>query len=198
MQRDSRAPEQRAVILEHYRLDPGSSLGRTLVAGVLLVSLGGLTAGSSMVAPMLGGVRAADGLHRAGEVTADGAPVAHEIAYWQIGAVAIGVAFILLGLARTIFALRSRLAADGYLALRMDGAAFCAGDEHAFVPWEEVERVRWDAEKQAVCFELHDGSCWTRAERFAGATGEELAARASEIRRKALFGLLKVRRLTEP
>lgn len=187
------AHREAGLIVEHYRLDASTSLRRALGLASLVVTAGALLMASAIVVSRHDrGVPAApvrDALFRAGEVTAEGAPVerAHGL---ELALGVAGLACIALGGAAAIVGLRRVLTDESYLALCTRGAFFRAGEERALVRWEDVEAVRWDAEARAVRFERHDGSAWIRAERYAGIEGPRLAARAADVRRKALFGLL--------
>lgn len=180
-------------LIEHHRVDPTAALVRALVIGVVMVTIGGLASASSFVIPRLAPREGevADGIVNAGEVRADGTRVERAIDPRQIALIVFGLTCILGGIGRTIFVLRGRLGDEAYLALRADGALFSDGAHESFVRWDDVERVRWDPARSAIVFARHDGSEWIRAERFADLPGEALAARAAEVRRKALFGLLQ-------
>lgn len=181
------------LIVEHYRLDASTSMRRALGLASLVVTAGALLMASAIVVSRHdGGARATpvrDALFRAGEVTAEGAPVERPPGL-ELALGVAGLACIALGGASAIVGLRRVLTDESYLALCTRGAYFRAGAERALVFWEDVEAVRWDAEERAVRFERHDGSAWIRAERYAGIDGPSLAKRAAEVRRKALFGLL--------
>lgn len=196
--REEEDDEGGGLIVEHYRLDPSAALRRSLGWGMLIVTLGSLIVASALLVARLEAGRplpalGSDAIFRGGEVTADGAPVERPVAL-ELALVAIGLSCITAGGAVAIVGLRRVLSEESYLALRTDGAYYRARGERDLLPWDEVEGVRWDPERRAVVFERHDGRAWVRAERFAGIEGEALAKRAAEVRRKALFGLLRLSR----
>jgi hypothetical protein len=196
--------EPGGAIVEHFRLDPTPALRRALGWGSMIVSVGGIVMAAAILLPRFdphGPVyvrsvttTAADALFRGGEVTADGTPVERSTLGWELGLWLLGIGCIVGGAATSILGLRGVLSEESYLALRTDGAYFRSDRERSLVRWEDVESVRWDAATRSVLFERHDGTAWIRREAFAGVDGAELAKRASEIRRKALFGLIRFRR----
>lgn len=183
-------------IVAYYRLDPSRSLRRALGWGAFIVTLGAFVMALAILLPRIGGERemhtttARAAVFRGSEVTADGTPIVSRTSTWELALGAFGLLCIASGAATAIVGLRRALAEESYLALRTDGAYFRRGDERALILWEEVEEVRWVPDAGALWFVRHDGPPWIRAERFAGIDGPELAKRASEVRRKALFGLL--------
>lgn len=196
---DDENDEPGGLIVDYFRLDPTRALGRALGIGSLIVTLGGVVMGAAIILPRFdpeGPVyavhaRAGDGIFTGGEVTADGTPIERDAFGWEIGLGLFGLACIVGGAATAIIGLRGVLSEESYLALRTDGAYFRTAEERSLVRWEEIESVRWDPSEGVVRFVRHDGSTWVRAESFAGIDGEELAKRAGEVRRKALFGLIR-------
>ncbi len=181
------------LIVEHYRVDASAALGHALGWSSLVRTIGGVV--TFFILPRVGAWVAtpSDAMFRLGQVTADGTPIERPLGL-ELALALIGIVCVAIGGAVAIVGLRRVLTEESYLALRTDGAYFQQGTERGLVRWEDVEAVRWDASARVLRFERHDGSAWTRAERFAGIDGPELAKRASEIRRKALFGLLPTRR----
>jgi hypothetical protein len=187
------------VIVEHYRLDPTRQLLKALGVGSLIMAVGSLTVAAALLFPRLDRsrpvgpqvVHARDAVLRTGQVTAEGEPVRNGSMWWELGLGLLGLASIATGGAVAIVGLNRTLRDESYLALRSDGAYFRAGRERSLLRWDEVCAVRWDEDRRAVVFERHEGEPWLRVERFAGIAGPDLAKRASEIRRKALFGLLR-------
>lgn len=185
------------LIVEHHRLDPMPALGRALGWGAAAVTVGALVMAAAIVLPRLDGgrplharaLRARDALFSGGEVTIDGVPVRSGSTGWEIALGALGLACIVVGGGTAIVGLRRVLTEEAYLALRTDGAYFRNGAERSLVRWDDVEEIRHEG--GAVVFARHDGTSWVRRERFAGIEASELARRAAEIRRKALFGLLR-------
>lgn len=186
------------LIVEHFRIDPSRRLIRAMVTGSLVMALGSLAVAAALAfthldttRPVHGRAsRPTDGLMRGAPVTADGTPIERDWMIYELLLGTLGLGCIVLGGGSTIVLLNRVLREERYLALRTDGAYLRLGDERELLRWEDVGGVRWDPERRVVAFELHDGSEWTRAERYAGIDGAELARRASDVRRKALFGLL--------
>jgi hypothetical protein len=194
--RSTEEPAEIARVVEHHRLDASTSLRRSLGAGALVVSVGALVMGIALALPRLDPARAPNPWARRApsaalfEVDAQGVPVAHRSTPLERVLGIVGLVCVVAGGLTTIVGLRRVLSEESYLALRTDGAYFRRGREASLLPWHEVEEVRWDEREKVVRFVRHDGSEWSRGERFAGIDGPELARRAAEVRRKALFGLL--------
>ncbi|MGF1468372.1 MAG: hypothetical protein ACFCGT_19795 [Sandaracinaceae bacterium] len=188
-------------IVEHFRVDVRGRLMRAALLGVGLMTLGLLSATAAITVPRLDpnqspgphaviamGARAPTYGPRLDE---NGDPLPRpptgwlEVLYGVLAAVLIpaGGLTVVLGFQRV-------LREDRYLALRTDGAYYQDGRERSFVPWEHVEEVHYDRGQGAVVFVRHDGTVWTRSERFGDIDGEELSRRAARVRRKSLFGLL--------
>lgn len=177
-------------IVEHFRLDASRKLGRALGVGAGLVTIGAIAMASSIYVGRSDPSRSYTVPRLRGEaVTADGAPIDDGPSALEVAIGMFGIACIVAGGATAIVGLKPVLAEESYLALTTDGALYRSGEQRSFVPWADIEEVRWDG--AAVQFVRHDGSAWERTERFAGIDGAALAKRASEVRRKALFGLIK-------
>jgi hypothetical protein len=183
-------------IVEYYRIDVGRRMTSALAlgaavmtVGLLLVTVGTVVARPSRAAFLADQAR--DAAFRGTPVDAAGAPLdLTGTGPFEIVLGILGVVSLVVGGLIAITRLNALLREDRYLALRTDGAYFQDGDDRVLLLWEDVEAVRYDADADAVRFEQHDGAVWDRHERFAGMPLPELARRASEIRRKALFGLL--------
>ncbi|MCZ7685321.1 MAG: hypothetical protein M5U28_43700 [Sandaracinaceae bacterium] len=181
------------LIVEHYRLDASTSMRRALGLASLVVTAGALLMASAIVVSRHDGARATpvrDALFRAGEVTAEGAPVERPPGL-ELALGVAGLACIALGGASAIVGLRRVLTDESYLALCVRAARTSARERS--VRWssgEDVEAVRWDAEERAVRFERHDGSAWIPRGALRRHRRAEPRQRAAEVRRKALFGLL--------
>lgn len=201
MGRDSDDHVRGGLIVEHYRLDAGWRLIGALLLGSLVMTLGSLSIAGAQALTHLDQdrpvharafypTRPSDGLMRAGQVHADGTPVVHRWAVYEALLGVLGLGLIFVGGGAAILRLNRVLSEERYLALRTDGAYLRLGDARELLKWEQVADVRWDAEREALVFELHDGEEWIRAERYAGVDGPTLAERVRRVRRKALFGLL--------
>lgn len=181
-------------IVEHFRLDASRKLGRALGVGALLVTIGSIAMASAIYTGRRDPHRpipstSTSPIMRSGPVTIDGDPIDAGPSALEVVLGVFGICCIFSGGVSAMWGLRRVMEEESYLALRTDGAFYQAAGERSFVPWEEIEEVRWDG--AAVQFVRHDGSAWARAERYAGIDGAALAKRAAEIRRKALFGLIK-------
>lgn len=163
-------------IVAWYRVDPSARLVGALALGATIMTLGSVAMALSFA--------------RLGHASLDFAdPRALGPAFAAGG---LGLATIVGGALACILWLRRVLAEERYLALRTDGIYFRDGARREVVRWEDVREVR--AEGEVLVLERHDGTRWSRAERFAGASAEDLARRARDTRGKALFGLLELRR----
>ena len=102
---------------------------------------------------------------------------------------ALGLVLVATGAIFAIVGLRRVLDEESYLALRSDGALFVRGGERRLVAWSDVEDVL--TEHGHLVLLAHDG---TKAEIdavFSGRPIEDVVRVAREVRRKALFGLLR-------
>lgn len=191
------------LIVEHFRVDVSGKLLRALGLGSLVMAIGSFVVAGALLVPRHGTerpvyARAAPSaaMFRAGAVTADGAPIRRGTERQELVLGLFGLLTIVGGGGLAILGLHRVMREEHFLALRTDGAFYRAGHERSLIRWEDVAAVRWDEESRAVVFEphdpcsAHDGDEWRRAERYAGIAGPELAERAANIRRKALFGLL--------
>ncbi|MFK7990473.1 MAG: hypothetical protein AB8I08_30915 [Sandaracinaceae bacterium] len=185
------------LIVEHYRVDPGRLVIKALGWGALVIVVGMFVVASGLhVSRAISPLRVPSPIpprmarYAGGPVDATGTPIdrSEEIAV-QLGFGAAGLLIIISGGAIVLLGLKRELGHEVYLAFRTDGAIFRSGRHIAAVRWEDVEDVWWDSTEAAVCFMAHDGEVWARRERFAGVDGPELAQRACQVRRKALFGL---------
>jgi hypothetical protein len=100
-----------------------------------------------------------------------------------------GLACVVGGGSLAIFGLRRTLSQERYLVLRTDGALFRNGSSQLLLRWEDVAEIRVDG--ACLAFEMQDGSEIARTERYAGIETGELARRAIDLRRKAVFGILR-------
>jgi hypothetical protein len=188
-----------ALIVQHFRLDPSRKIKGALGIAAGLVTVGALCVAAALMIGRADPRRAALAraprstasapLFRGTPVTASGAPIDVDPSPVELALLAGGILLIVSGGASAIVGLRRVMTEETYLALRTDGALYRAGRERSFVAWDEVEEVTWDG--SAVLFVRHDGSAWARSERFADIDGIGLAKCAADVRRKALFGLIR-------
>ena len=180
-------------IVEHYRVDVSRRMLRAIGIGVFVMTVGLAAATLAIMLPRWSGdipeAAQREPLLPDRSVTRIRAQLPEDVRSQEAIFGLIGLAFIPTGGLISIIGLNRLLSEDHYLALRTDGAVFSGdGGERDFVAWADVEEIR--AERGAVGFIRHDGDVWLRTERYAGIDAEELAKRASEVRRKGLFGLL--------
>jgi len=183
-------------IVEHFRVDASRRLVFALGLGSLVMTLGSLAMAAALLfmrvdgeVPLHARAMPLRGAPASGPVlSAPDDPIELRFSWWEVTFGVLGLASIAGGGGFAIYRLHRVLQEESYLALRTDGAYFCTDAERSLVRWEDVAAVR--AEGHAVVFERHDGDDWVREERFAGVDAAALAKRASEVRRKALFGLL--------
>lgn len=171
-------------MLDWYRVDVRARLTRVLTTAALLVLLGSLACGSGIVAARLEGVPIALGRRSA---TVEISPPATSSTPWLLGV--LGIALVVAGAASAVLGLRRMLREERYLLLRSDGALFVRGRRRRLLKWRNVEEVVH--EDGALVFRRHDGTALTIAEAWGGVSQEELARRAAQVRRRALFGLVR-------
>lgn len=183
-------------IVEHFRVDASRRLFFALGLGSMVMAVGSLSMAAALYfmrvdagVPLHARATPVEGVPASGPILSSASdPIELRLSWWEVMFGLVGLGSIAGGGGWAIARLNRVLREERYLALRTDGAYYCDEAGRSRVLWEDVADVR--AEGDAVVFELHDGERWTRTERFAGASPEALAKRASEIRRKALFGLL--------
>lgn len=159
-------------IVAWYRVDPTPRILRVLALGAAVMTLGSVVMGAAFA-----------------ELGHSPVDFTDQRALWiAFGIGGAGLATVLSGGVVCILGLRRVLAEERYLALRTDGLYLRDGTEREVIPWDDVREVGHEGE--ALVVERQDGRRWVRAERFAGVTAKELAARVRDTRGKALFGLL--------
>jgi hypothetical protein len=155
-------------ILEWYRVDAWPRMRRVLIAGPVLLSLGGLVVAVSFAARQPPGIRAV--------------------------AAALGMALVATGAGSTLLGMQRILRDDAYLAIRTDGVAFRgtgAESAEAFVAWDALARAAWEEPRGALVLERKDAAPLTLALRFAGIGGAALAEAIERARRRAAMGMLR-------
>ena len=136
---------------------------RVLVAGPMLLTLGGLVVGVSFAA-------------RAPAATRELADIA-------------GLFLVAAGAAVTMAGMHRILRDDRYLSVRTDGVMLHAGSLETFVAWDDLARVRWDGSGPALLLERKEGEAVVVAHRFATIDGAALAERIERARRRAAMGM---------
>ena len=140
-------------------------MGRALAAGVASMSLGALVVGTSLLARATLEVRAIAAI--VGFVAVAGGPLV------------------------TALGLRKPLMEELYLAMRDDGVLLHFEGPEMMLPWDSIERVAYDDAQCTVCLQLRSGEAVRVQRDFAGITGDALARRLDDCRRKARFNLLR-------
>jgi hypothetical protein len=104
-----------------------------------------------------------------------------------------GLAFVVLGIARTAWGLRGLMTTDDdYLLVRASGIVeHVAGTDRA-IRWDDIEAIR--SEDGGVHVLLRDGTNVQLVLPYAGVGTESLAKRLSDAHRKGLWGFLGRRR----
>jgi hypothetical protein len=90
-----------------------------------------------------------------------------------------------------ILSLRRNLASECFLLLRTDGLVRQVDTQQTHVAWDDVERVAYDAKRDAIVLGLRLGGELTLHDRYAGISREALAERIRDVHRKAIWGLLR-------
>lgn len=178
---------KKPVVFDAYRADVSRALAWVLGVAAALVLVGSFASGSAVVAARLEGIPifAGRNLQMEGAV-AMGSPSPSSTPFF-LGV--LGLCLIAGGAGTAILGLRHVLREERYLLLRKDGALFVRGNERSLVRWRDVEDViHEDGQLVFVC---HDGRALTVDERYGGVSGKDLAKRAAQLRRRAVFGLLR-------
>jgi hypothetical protein len=178
---------KKPVVFDAYRADVSRALAWVLGIAAALVLVGSFASGSAVVAARLEGIPifAGRNLQMEGAV-AMGSPAPSSTPFF-LGV--LGLCLIAGGAGTAILGLRHVLREERYLLLRKDGALFVRGNERSLVRWRDVEDViHEDGQLVFVC---HDGRALTVDERYGGVSGKDLAKRAAQLRRRAVFGLLR-------
>jgi hypothetical protein len=150
-------------LIEWYRLDIAGGLRRTLVVAATSMACGSAVIGLSFLARQSQGVR--------------------------IAAAVLGFAAIVGGPLLAFFGLRRSLSDDRYLAIVREGVLLHLETEQLW-PWDDLERVRFEAALDTIVFAFRNGREERLALRFLGITNAQLAERLDAARRKAGFDLL--------
>lgn len=169
-----------------FRVDASRRLARVLAIGAALVLLGALfSAGGMVVAHRRLGL----GSSHLRTVTDSLGNVLPGPSWIELWPGVVGLLLVVSGALFTLVALRRVLDEEAYLALRSDGALFVRGGERRLLRWRDVEDVR--ALEGRVVFVLHDGDETEVDAVFSGRSIDDVVKVARDVRRKALFGLLR-------
>ncbi|MGD0674638.1 MAG: hypothetical protein ABSC94_04425 [Polyangiaceae bacterium] len=152
-------------IVEWYRTDPWPQMRRVLLAGPVILTLGGVVIAASFLARASTDLRAC--------------------------AAAVGFVLIAGSAVLTVLALHQILRDDGYLSIRTDGVALQASSSETLVVWDQLVGARWDAARSEIVIERAGDDVVVLGRPFAGVTGPALAQRIEQARRRAALGLLR-------
>jgi hypothetical protein len=184
---EKRRKQKRPHVAAAFRFDATRRLVRVLVVGASLVLVGSLLSAAGMLVAHGHLSPAGRGhLRAATDVVGNALPEPALVDLWPG---ALGLLLVVSGALFSLVALRRVLSEEHYVALRADGALFVRGKERRLLRWADVEDVR--AGEGRVVFALHDGEVSELDVSFSGSSNEEVARVAREVRRKALFGLLR-------
>src|SRR5580704_14120791 len=155
-------PGQRGACVVSYRIDMTARVWPFLVPATLLISLGAL--GVCM------------------------AFVTHGPFSPYAGAITLGGASCMLaGLILSIFVARPVLTHDEYVAALETGLLLKLDGEETFVAWTAIASVRWDVEQAGVLIRMREGEPLLVVRPFGAATGDVVAAKLDDVRRKSDF-----------
>jgi hypothetical protein len=165
---DPKTPPPPRVLIEWYRVDQTRRIRRALVAGAGILTLGACVMALSFVTHQSLAVRQA------------------AAAFGFLSTVA-GALTAVIGMARV-------LSTDSYLAVSAEGIILHLEEGETFLAWDSLERIRFDAAREAMVFALRDGGEVLSRTAFAGAEKKSLAARLDTLRRRAGFDMLGARK----
>lgn len=103
----------------------------------------------------------------------------------------IGVGVIVAGGIWTFRKMMVLLSDPRCLTLRNDGLLWERGGQETFVPWGDTLEAGVDPESGLIEVPLREGGRLLIEERFVGVTPEAIAKAITDVRRKALMGLLR-------
>jgi hypothetical protein len=103
----------------------------------------------------------------------------------------VGAACMLAGLLLAIVVSVPMFTHDEYLAALEGGILWRLDREEGFYAWPEVRSVTWDATRGAVVVSRAEGTPIEVTRPFGRATGDVVAARLEDFRRKASFNLIR-------
>jgi hypothetical protein len=159
------APQLRGSCLDLYRIDVSSRIWPFLIPAAFLVTVGAM------------GVCTAFVTH---------GPLAERSDVISL----VGAACMLAGLLLAILVVRPILTHDEYVAALEAGVMWRVAGEEGFLAWPEIEEVRWEGERATLVVRPREGVGIEFTRPFGRATGDEVAARLNDLRRKASFQLL--------
>jgi hypothetical protein len=158
-------PENPPGVVQWYRPTPHRRLLRQWAVGATLVTIGVFTVGLSL-----------------SNLLDLATPARVVLALVGMAATISGPTLTTVGSVRI-------MSEETYLLLRTDGVELASDQERWFVPWSEVDEVRWDAAAHAVVLARGDEERHVSGA-FHGVDGPRLASEMTLVRRRALMGLL--------
>lgn len=198
-------------VTEEQRNEPGALVGwyrrddMPKLLWLLWLSMVPTLAGSILVGLAYPRIDEVDPLGVRGAVPVDAASTAPRPRAWPAGfpdseagvwgIFVGGLLLIAAGPAAVILGLRRSWRREAMLLLDVDGLVHEDETGALRVRWDDVERVTYDPERDAVALRLRSGAPPIRlGHRFAGVSNAQLAQRLEDVRRKASFGLLPQQR----
>lgn len=158
-------PENPPGVVQWYRPTPHRRLLRQWAVGATLVTIGVFTVGLSL-----------SNLFELATAA-------------RVVLALVGMAATIAGPTLTTVGSVRIMSEETYLLLRTDGVELTTDEERWFVPWSEVDEVRWDATQSAVVL-ARGGEERQVSGVFQGIDGPTLASEMTLVRRRALMGLL--------
>jgi hypothetical protein len=155
-------------ILSFYRVDPRKRMGRVLVLGPGVLTLGGVIIALSF-------------LTQQAERT-------------RVGAATAGFVLIAGGAAYTMVAMQLILRDELLLVVRTDGVVIQAGGNpggETLIPWDELTAVRWDSSRAELILERASCEPVVLSRAFAGISGRELAESIAATKRRLAMNLVR-------
>ena len=166
---EAEVAKARGACLESYRINMTARVWPFLVPATIFISLGAL------------GVCMAFVTHGPLE------PYAGEITL-------AGSAFMLAGLLLTLVVVKPVMSHDEYVAALEGGVLWKLEGEERFAFWDQIAEVTWESEREggrdgraAMVIRMCEGEPVVIVRAFGRAPGSEVAARISDLRRKAVF-----------
>ncbi len=161
---DAAEVRSRGVCLESFRIDASSRAWMYLVPATVAIFLGAL-----------------------GVCTAF---VTHGVFAHTDWFAIFGSAAMLAGLALAALVVLPVITHDEYVAALEGGLLWKLADEEHFLPWDEMQHVKWDVTQAAIVIARREGEPIAIARKFGRMSADLVAPRLEDIRRKASFNLV--------
>jgi hypothetical protein len=108
-------------------------------------------------------------------------------------AAVFGLVTTVFGALTAIIGMARALSTDTYLAVSAEGVTLHVEKDETFMAWDDVERIHFDAPREAVVFSLRAGGEVLSLTAFAGTDRKALASRLDGLRRRSDFHMLGAR-----